>query len=200
MGALRRLLAAVDALGFCGAAVGAVACLLLAAMLVAEVVLTSLFQTSQPWAVEYGNYFLAFVLFCGAGWSVRTGDHIRVAFLAKALPPRGVRLLETAVTALAVGISGFCATALVGYAWRTAQLGSRSYFPLQTPLVYPQAVIAAAFVLLTLGLFLLVINAALLGITAAVTDRLTVNGFVAALLGGLVLAIGGWIADQLLDR
>ena len=56
------------------------------------------------------------------------------------------------------------------------------------------------FVLLTLGLFLLVINAALLGITAAVTDRLTVDGFVAAVLGGLVLAIGGWIADQLLDR
>jgi len=151
MGFLRRLLAAVDALGYAGAAVGAVACLLLAAMLVAEVALTSLFQTSQPWAVEYGNYFLAFVLFCGGGWSVRTGDHIRVAFLAKGLPPKGAHFLELAVTALAVGISGFCAAALVGLAWRTAELGSRSYFPLQTPLVYPQAVVAAAFVLLTLG-------------------------------------------------
>jgi putative membrane protein len=56
------------------------------------------------------------------------------------------------------------------------------------------------FVILTLGLFLLVINAALLGITAALTDRLTVDGFFSALLGGALLAIGGWLADQLLDR
>ena len=59
---------------------------------------------------------------------------------------------------------------------------------------------ALPFVLLTLGLFLLVINAALLGITAALTDRLTVDGFGSALLGGALLAIGGWLADQLLDR
>jgi putative membrane protein len=56
------------------------------------------------------------------------------------------------------------------------------------------------FVLLTLGLFLLVINAALLGLTALITDRLEIDGFVTALLGGLILAIAGWVADQLLDR
>jgi putative membrane protein len=56
------------------------------------------------------------------------------------------------------------------------------------------------FVVLTLGLFLLVVNAALLGLTALLTDRLTVDGFVTALLGGLILAVVGWAADQLLDR
>jgi putative membrane protein len=56
------------------------------------------------------------------------------------------------------------------------------------------------FVILTLGLFLLVINAALLGLTAAISDRLTVDGFGTALVGGLILAIVGWAADQLLDR
>ena len=56
------------------------------------------------------------------------------------------------------------------------------------------------FVILTLGLFLLVINAALLGLTAALTDRLTVDGFGSALVGGLLLAIGGWVADQIVDR
>lgn len=56
------------------------------------------------------------------------------------------------------------------------------------------------FVLLTLGLFLLVINAALLGITAALTDRLQVDGFAAALVGGLLLAVGGWIADQVVEK
>ncbi len=56
------------------------------------------------------------------------------------------------------------------------------------------------FVVLTLGLFLLVINAALLGLTALITDRLEVDGFITAILGGLILAVAGWLADQLLDR
>jgi putative membrane protein len=56
------------------------------------------------------------------------------------------------------------------------------------------------FVVLTLGLFLLVINAALLGLTAAISNRLTVDGFGTALIGGLILALVGWAADQLLDR
>jgi len=56
------------------------------------------------------------------------------------------------------------------------------------------------FVLLTLGLFLLIVNAALLGLTAAITDRLTIDGFGTAIIGGLILAVAGWVADQLLDR
>ena len=56
------------------------------------------------------------------------------------------------------------------------------------------------FVLVTLGLFLLVVNAALLGLTAALTDRLQVDGFGSAIIGGLLLAIGGWFADLLTER
>ncbi|RBY76504.1 phage holin family protein [Blastococcus sp. TF02-09] len=56
------------------------------------------------------------------------------------------------------------------------------------------------FVVLTLGLFLLVVNAALLGLTAALTDRLTIDGFGTAVLGGLILALAGWAADQVLDN
>jgi putative membrane protein len=56
------------------------------------------------------------------------------------------------------------------------------------------------FVILTLGLFLLLINAALLAITAGLSDRLQIDGFGTAVLGGLILAIVGWAADQILDR
>lgn len=42
---------------------------------------------------------------------------------------------------------------------------------------------------LTLGLFTLVINAALLLLTARITDALMVEGFVPALLGALVVSI-----------
>ncbi len=56
------------------------------------------------------------------------------------------------------------------------------------------------FILLTLGLFLLLVNAAVLAITAGLTDRLQVDGFGTAVLGGLLLAIGGWIVDQVVER
>jgi putative membrane protein len=54
------------------------------------------------------------------------------------------------------------------------------------------------FVVLTLGLFLLVVNAALLGLTAALSDRFSVAGFVPAVLGGLLIAVFSWIAELLL--
>jgi putative membrane protein len=56
------------------------------------------------------------------------------------------------------------------------------------------------FVILTLGLFYLVINAALLGITAAVSTKLAVDGFQAAVVGGFFLALASWVADLVLDR
>ena len=54
------------------------------------------------------------------------------------------------------------------------------------------------FVLLTLGLFLLVVNAALLGITAALSERLQVDGVVTAIVGGFLIAVFSWIAELLL--
>jgi putative membrane protein len=58
--------------------------------------------------------------------------------------------------------------------------------------------LALPFVILTLGLFLLVINAAMLGLTAALSDRFTVDGFLAALLGGFLIALFSWIAELVL--
>lgn len=54
------------------------------------------------------------------------------------------------------------------------------------------------FVVLTLGLFLLVVNAALLGITAALSSRLEVDGFTTAVVGGFLIALFSWIAELIL--
>ena len=49
--------------------------------------------------------------------------------------------------------------------------------------------------ILTLGLFLLVINAAMLGLVAAFFDGFHVDGFGSALLGAIIVSITGWIAS-----
>lgn len=51
--------------------------------------------------------------------------------------------------------------------------------------------------LLTLGLFTLVINALLLWFVASFVQGFTVNGFVPAFLGGLVIAVVNWILHKL---
>ncbi|MCL5801257.1 MAG: phage holin family protein [Gammaproteobacteria bacterium] len=48
---------------------------------------------------------------------------------------------------------------------------------------------------LTLGLFLLVINAAMLGLVAWMFDGFTIAGFWAALFGSIVVSITGWLAS-----
>ena len=52
--------------------------------------------------------------------------------------------------------------------------------------------------LLTLGLFTLVVNAAMLGITAWLTDSLAISGVVPAFLGALVITVISWALSSLL--
>src|SRR5262245_14931647 len=48
---------------------------------------------------------------------------------------------------------------------------------------------------LTLGLFLLVINAAMLGLVAAMLDRFAISGFWSSLLGAIVVSLVSWLVS-----
>jgi putative membrane protein len=52
--------------------------------------------------------------------------------------------------------------------------------------------------ILTLGLFLVVINAALFGLVAAMLDDFTVASSLAAVLGWLLIVFVSWVADWLI--
>ena len=58
--------------------------------------------------------------------------------------------------------------------------------------------LALPLLLVTLGLFLIVINAAMLGLTAAFTDRLQLDGFVPAVVAALVISTVTWVGDNVL--
>jgi putative membrane protein len=53
------------------------------------------------------------------------------------------------------------------------------------------------FIIVTLGLFLIVIDAALLGLTAALTKHLDIDNFWWAALGGILIAVFSWLAELL---
>jgi putative membrane protein len=49
--------------------------------------------------------------------------------------------------------------------------------------------------LLTLGLFLLVVNAAMLGLVAWMFDNFAISGFWPAVFGSIVISLTGWLAS-----
>jgi putative membrane protein len=59
-------------------------------------------------------------------------------------------------------------------------------------------VLTLPFTILTLGLFLLVINAAMLGLVAAMFAGFTIESFWSAVLGSLIISIMGWLASWLI--
>lgn len=50
--------------------------------------------------------------------------------------------------------------------------------------------------ILTLGLFLLVINAAMLGLVAALLENFTISGFWPALAGAIVVSLVSWLVSS----
>ena len=62
--------------------------------------------------------------------------------------------------------------------------------------VRPVAVLLTLpFTIVSLGFFLLVVNAAMLGLVAALLDGMALAGFGPALLGSIVVSLTGWIAS-----
>ncbi len=63
-------------------------------------------------------------------------------------------------------------------------------------LVRPLAVLLTLpLTLFTFGLFLLVVNAAMFGLVAALLEDFRVSSFGAALLGSIVVGLTGWVAS-----
>ncbi|MEU0545659.1 phage holin family protein [Nocardia sp. NPDC005978] len=75
-------------------------------------------------------------------------------------------------------------------------------FALVNTLVKPLvSLLSLPFVILTLGLFLLVINALMLWLTAVITNTIsygiTVSGFWAAVLGAIIITLVNWVLGVL---
>ena len=73
-------------------------------------------------------------------------------------------------------------------------------FGLVNALIKPIAtILSLPALVLTLGLFTLVINATMLGITAWLTSGFDIDGFWSAVLGAIVVSVVSWALSMFLD-
>jgi putative membrane protein len=108
-------------------------------------------------------------------------------------------LLRVAIVALGLWLATLL---LPGLRFESAGylLGAALLLGIVNAIVRPIAVVLTLpLTLLTLGLFLLVVNAAMLGLVALLLDGFEINGgFWTALGGSLIVSITGWVASGLI--
>ena len=75
-------------------------------------------------------------------------------------------------------------------------IGAALLLGIVNALVRPLIVILTLpITILTLGLFLLVINAAMLGLVASLVDGFVISSFWSALLGAMIVSLTGWVVS-----
>jgi putative membrane protein len=112
--------------------------------------------------------------------------HAAMHFLVRVLL-NAVALLVAAWLVPGIQISGPAATILAGLLLGVVNALVR---PVLLLLTLP-------FTLLTLGLFIFVVNAMCFALTAALVPGFRVSGFMAALLGSIVVSIVSWVLNAL---
>jgi len=123
---------------------------LMTILILVEIALWNLFETTTLIADEYSAYGLAAIIFLGAGYCLKERGHIRITLVLGFLPKK----LSRVITFIATGIT----TAFMGYLWwyllkmvqATIHYGSTSGTLTNTPLWIPQTVMligAACFLL-----------------------------------------------------
>lgn len=150
---LRTTIALIDAMSKAGAIVAAGLLVLVLVVLSAEILLRGVFDISISFAWEYAGYALGIILFAGAAYTLRGGSHIRVSFLLNVKVRRFGHALDFVCTLFGLACTIYLAYAMVLVAVKSAVGNSVSSLPSETPLVFPQAALAAGAVLLALQMF-----------------------------------------------
>jgi putative membrane protein len=104
-------------------------------------------------------------------------------------------VLRVLVVALGLWLASVLVTGIeVSGAWTL--IGAALLLGLVNAVIRPLAILLTLpMTVITLGLFLLVINAAMLALVAWVFDGFTISGFWPAVFGAIVVSLTGWLAS-----
>jgi putative membrane protein len=102
------------------------------------------------------------------------------------------------VVALSLWLAAYLIPGFRVDGWMTLGLASL-LFGVVNAVVKPVLVLLTfPITLLTLGLFLVVLNAAMLGLVAWLLPGFAIDGFLPAVLGWLIVTVVGWAASKIL--
>lgn len=140
----------IDRLTGWGSLLSALCLLGILVLMMMEIVARNLFGSSFDFTWDIAGYLMGACFTLALAGAMKNGLHVRVTALLDALPARAAHLIEMAACLVAVAICAVIATAFVQLAWLSWTRDTTSATAIRVPLVYPQAVLAAGTVLMTL--------------------------------------------------
>jgi C4-dicarboxylate transporter DctQ subunit len=115
------------------------------------VVLRLVFTSGLPWQEELSRFGFVFVCYLGASYGMKSDDHIRITFLADALPKRARKILRVITDIIWIAFNVFVVIVSIDYYLRQKDFLGLSGI-LKIPLHYVFLTIPVGFAMLTLRL------------------------------------------------
>ncbi|ACV67855.1 TRAP transporter small permease subunit [Desulfohalobium retbaense] len=157
---MERLSRFVEGLCTAGAFFSALFMIGIVILIMIEVVMRSLFNTSTMITSEFSGYFLVALVVLGLGHTLHHEGHIRITLLRGRLGPVGRKRLDLVVGSLGLCLCLFALYFTVLMVLDTRSLGMRADTVAETPLWMPQAVIPVGLGLFALQLFAFLVRRA----------------------------------------
>lgn len=107
-------------------------------------------------------------------------------------------LIRLVVVALSLALAAYLLPGFRVDGWVTLLLASLLFGVVNAVLKPVLVFLTFPITLVTLGLFLIVLNAAMLGLTAWLLPGFAIDGLIPAVLGWLIVTVVGWIASRVL--
>lgn len=107
-------------------------------------------------------------------------------------------LIRFAVVALSLALAAHLVPGFRVDGWVTLLLAALLFGVVNAVLKPFLVLLTFPITLLTLGLFLIVLNAAMLGLTAWLLPGFAIDGLIPAVLGWLIVTVVGWAASRIL--
>lgn len=105
-----------------------------------------------PSYADFTGFFLAAASFLALAYTLRAGGHIRVTLVTRALSARARHATETAVTAVALAMTGFGTYYMALLVVESYEFGDKSAGMVSVPLWIPQIPVALGLFILALAL------------------------------------------------
>lgn len=147
-----RIVVALDRVLEVANRIAAFSILVMAALILTEIFCRVALDYSIKLVWETGTYLLAASWFLAAGYTLRTGGHVRIALLAGKLSTSGKRFLDIVATLGGIWICGVLLASLVQLFTDSIKYNKHSFTPMQTPLWIPQLFVVIGAVLLLLAM------------------------------------------------
>lgn len=157
---MRAFLRLVDLAGLAGAALAALFLAAICLLLFAEIATRLLFGTTLGDSWEFAAYFMSLTFLLGAGYTLRTGGHVRVSLLRSADKRRDA-IIEFVASSIGLALAVYLALALTDLAWQSYARDITSATPARVPLFLPRAGWALGAWLLALQLIARLISVVL---------------------------------------